>query len=329
MATGPGTPNPLVGATRIGATRSAIILAGGEGTRLRELTRRIAGDDRPKQFCRLVGEATLLDETRRRVGVSVAPGRTFFSVTTTHADFYTPLLADVRPRQVVAQPENRGTAPAILYALLRVASVAPDERVVILPSDHFVSDDEQFMAHVDFAFDVATTRPAVVTLLGITPDRPETEYGWIEPAESLAGARGRRFHGVRRFWEKPDAALARALFDRGCLWNSFVMVGRCATLLELVADTLPDLSRAFEPIRRFIGTPLESMVVESIYRNLATTDFSKNVLSGRPERLAVLPVRGVAWSDLGRPERVLAIGGAATPLRSTMPARRALVAAAG
>jgi mannose-1-phosphate guanylyltransferase len=327
MATGRRTGNPPGYPTRPG--RSAIVLAGGDGTRLRELTRQIAGDDRPKQFCPLVGDGTLIDETRRRVAFSVAPSRTFFSVTTTHARFYTPLLADVRSRQVVAQPENRGTAPAILYALLRVAAVAPEDPVVILPSDHYVSDDEQFMAHVDAAFDLTAARPDLVTLLGIAPDRPETEYGWIEPAQPIAEPGPSPFFGVRRFWEKPDATLARTLYKTGCLWNSFVMVGRSDTLLGLIEETLPDLAQAFLPIRRFMGTPLESTVVEAVYRGLPAVDFSRSVLGGSASRLAVLPVRGVAWSDLGRPERVLAISAEAVASRATLPARRALVAAAG
>ena len=326
MATGPGATNPQLHPT--GPERSAIVLAGGDGTRLRELTRQIAGDDRPKQFCPLVGEETLIDATRRRVALSVPPSRTFFSVTTTHARFYSLLLADVRAHQVVAQPQNRGTAPAILYALLRVAAVAPDDPVAILPSDHYVSADEPFMAHVDAAFDLAAARPDLVTLLGITPDRPETEYGWIEPAQEVPGPGARAFHGVRRFWEKPDAALARTLFESGCLWNSFVMVGHAVTLLELIEATLPDLTRAFLPIRRFLGTPLEATVATAVYAKLPAADFSKSVLGGSAARLAVLPVRGVAWSDLGRPERVLAVGGGAATARSTTP-RRMLVAAAG
>jgi len=327
MATGNGTRNRRL-LLPIGPERSAIVLAGGDGTRLRELTRQIAGDDRPKQFCRLVGQETLIDETRRRVARSVSPSRTFFSVTTTHARFYAPLLADVRSRQIVAQPGNRGTAPAILYALLRLAAVAPHDPVAILPSDHYVSDDAQFMAHVDAAFDLVTARPELVALLGLTPDRPETEYGWIEPAPAIVGPTARPFHGVRRFWEKPDAALARSLFESGCLWNSFVMVGRGATLLELIEQTLPDLSRAFLPIRRFMGTPLEATVAAAVYRELPAADFSKSVLGGSAARLAVFPVRGVAWSDLGRPERVLAVAGGAATVRSTTP-RHALVATAG
>src|SRR5262249_8871019 len=183
-------------------TRWAIILAGGDGTRLRELTRRLAGDDRPKQFCPLLGDDALLDETRRRVGLGVPTSQTFFSVTAAHERFYAPLLADVRCDQIVVQPRNRGTAPAILYALLRMAEVAPNDAVAILPSDHFVSDDARFMAHVDAAFDLVGARPDLVALLGLAPDRAETEYGWIEPAQPVIGPAGPSSYGVRRFWEK-------------------------------------------------------------------------------------------------------------------------------
>jgi mannose-1-phosphate guanylyltransferase len=303
-----------------GPGRSAIILAGGDGTRLRDLTRLIAGDDRPKQFCALAGESTLIDETRRRVALSVPPAQTFFSVTATHARFYAPLLADVPSGQIVAQPENRGTAPGILYALLRVAAVAPRHSVVILPSDHYVSDDARFMAHVDAAFELVADRPGLIALLGIHPDRPETEYGWIEPDDPIARPRGRAFHGVRRFWEKPDAALARTLYESGCLWNSFVMIGRAVTLLDLIEQTLPDLTRAFLPIRRFMDTPLEAAMLEAVYQKLPGADFSKGVLGVSPARLTVLPVRGVAWSDLGRPERVLALGRTAVRSRALVPA---------
>jgi len=166
-----------------------------------------------------------------------------------------------------------------------------------------------------------------VILLGVEPESPEVEYGWIEPTPSDKG--NAKVFGVRRFWEKPNQVLAQVLQLRGCLWNSFVMVGRRATLIELIEETLPDLTRAFLPIQRFMGTSLEATVAEAVYRWLPAADFSKGVLAGSAARLAVLPVSGVAWSDLGRPERVLAVGGASMTPRSTTPARRALVAAAG
>lgn len=309
--------------------RWAIILAGGDGTRLRDLTRRIAGDDRPKQFCPLLGEETLLGETRRRVALGVPASRTVFSVTTAHERFYAPLLADVSPRQIVAQPKNRGTAPAMLYALLRVAAVAPNDSVAIFPSDHYVSDDEAFMAHVERAFGLAVARPDLVTLLGVSPDRPETEYGWIEPAQPVLGPQGWPLYRVRRFWEKSAPDLARTLLEDGCLWNSFVMVGRVASLLDLIDHALPDLARALQPLRRVLRTHAEASVAETVYDRLPPADFSREVLGRNPEHLAVLPVRGVEWSDLGHPERVLARRGAMpAPWAEVAPPRGLATAAA-
>jgi mannose-1-phosphate guanylyltransferase len=308
--------------------RWAMILAGGDGTRLLDLTRRIAGDDRPKQFCPLLGEETLLSETRRRVAHGVSARRTIFSVTSAHARFYAPLLADVSPRQIVAQPGNRGTAPAILYGLLRIAAVAPNDPVAIFPSDHYVSDDEAFMAHVGAAFDLAGARPDLVALLGITPDRPETEYGWIEPAQPVIGPRGWPLYRVRRFWEKPAPDLARTLLEDGCLWNSFVMVGRVASLLGLIDRALPDLTRAFLPLRQVLGTHVEAAVAETVYHRLPPTDFSRGVLGPNHEHLAVLPVREVDWSDLGRPERVLARRGTMVAPWAPVPPQLELARAA-
>src|SRR5207247_6076241 len=93
---------------------SAVVLAGGDGTRLRSLTRQLAGDDRPKQFCHLLSAETLLAATRRRARRLIAPGSLFTVVTRKHERFYRPELADAAPGTVVVQPESRGTAPAIL-----------------------------------------------------------------------------------------------------------------------------------------------------------------------------------------------------------------------
>src|SRR5215470_17461543 len=158
----------------------AVILAGGDGTRLQSMTRAITGDDRPKQFVPVIGGSTLLDQTRRRVALSFLPTRTLFVVTEKHRCFYRPLADTIPPRNLLEQPANKGTAPAIVYALLRVAAKSPRAIVAVFPSDHYFTDDEEFMSYVDTAFDAVQARPDLITLLGITPTGPETEYGWIE-----------------------------------------------------------------------------------------------------------------------------------------------------
>jgi mannose-1-phosphate guanylyltransferase len=290
-------------------TRWAVVLAGGDGTRLLELTRGIAGDDRPKQFCAVLGEETLLDRTRRRVALGVSPRRTLFSLSRAHERYYAPLLRGIEPARVVVQPRNRGTAPAILYALLRVAAADSRGAVALFPSDHHVSDDRAFMAHAGAAFALVGARPGLVALLALTPDRPETEYGWIEPTEALEGPDGWPAYRVRRFWEKPAPAVARALLRAGGLWNSFVVVGRVATLLGLVGRALPGLAAAFAPLREALGTAAEAAAAEAVYGALAPADFSRGVLTPCAAHLAALPVRGLEWSDLGSPDRVLAARG--------------------
>jgi mannose-1-phosphate guanylyltransferase len=284
-------------------TRAAVILAGGDGTRLSELTRRITGSHVPKQFCALLGDVTLLQMTRNRVARSIPPELTMFALNREHAPFYSPLLTDVAPRNLVQQPKNNGTAPAILHSLLRLVEAAPDASVLVMPSDHHVADEATFIDHVNIAFATVEERSELTVLLGIVPDAPETAYGWIEPGKILEGTKS-EIREVRRFWEKPTREIAIDLMARGCLWNSFVIVARLSTLLELFLAGVPRLHSLFSMIRPVLGTQFEEDAVRNLYRDLQPIDFSRQILEAMPSSLAVLPVHDVGWSDLGEPHRV-------------------------
>ena len=286
--------------------RWAVILAGGDGTRLQSLTRTITGDDRPKQFVPVIGGSTLLDQTRHRTARSVRPSRTLVLVTRKHRRFYKSLAQEISPSLLLEQPDNKGTAPAIIYALLRVATKSPQATVALFPSDHFFADDEEFMAHVDTAFKAVESRPEIVTLLGITPTSAEKEYGWIEPQRSVLGSAVRSITRVRRFWEKPSATLATSLLERGCLWNSFVMVGRVDALLRMTRAALPELYARFAELTPMFESAGEHRALANLYSQIHDTNFSHEVLAARPQDLAVMRVGDVGWSDLGEPSRVLA-----------------------
>ena len=285
--------------------RWAVILAGGDGTRLQSMTRAISGDNRPKQFVPVIGGSTLLNQTRQRVALSIEPRRTLIVVTQKHRRFYEPLAHEISPNLLVEQPVNKGTAPAILYALLRVASKSPKAVVALFPSDHFFADVEEFMSHIDVAVDAVEIQPETVMLLGITPTAPETEYGWIEPQSSILAGVQKSITRVRKFWEKPSLNLATSLMQRGCLWNSFVMVGRVDALLKMTRAAMPELYAAFATIAPVFETATEHKALAELYSHIEDSNFSHQVLAARPEDLMVMRVGDVGWSDLGEPNRVL------------------------
>ncbi len=283
----------------------AIVLAGGDGVRLRSVTESLAGDSRPKQFCALLGDQTLVDQTLRRAALSVRPDRCVVVVTAPHAPYWASLAREVPEDRLVVQPDNRGTAPALLLALQAVEALADNAPVIVLPSDHHVSDDRTFMAHADRAVDVTAKCPDTPILLGIDAAYPEVEYGWIEPAR-LASPRQAPIHPVRRFWEKPDLATAKTLLERGCLWNSMVMVGLARAFVSLMQATVPDLVGIMDPLRR-ASEALRQERLERIYADLPVLGFSERVLTIRPEQCLVQRVSGVGWTDLGTPARLFEV----------------------
>jgi mannose-1-phosphate guanylyltransferase len=285
----PSTPTPW-----------AVILAGGDGSRLRPLTQHLTGDARPKQFCRLFDGLTLLDQTRQRADLVIRPDRQLVVVTRTHAPYYADLTRELLPGRLVVQPQNRGTAPAIMLGALALQSLAGDAPMVILPSDHDIADEVGFMGAVQEAVGVVATRPHDVILLGLEPRSAEIEYGWIEPGLEP----GSTVMRIRRFWEKPSAAQARLLLERGCLWNSFVMVGWVSAFLGLMS-LLPEVAAAFDPVGGALGTSAEAAVLESAYEPLPTIGFSERVLAREPGRFSVMRVKDVGWCDLGNPRRAV------------------------
>jgi mannose-1-phosphate guanylyltransferase len=282
----------------------AVVLAGGDGTRLRSLTKLISGEDRPKQFCHVYGGKTLLAQTRSRLARAIHPERTAFVLVKTHERFYRSELADVEPHQLIVQPGNKGTTAAVICSLLRITSLAPDPVVAFFPTDHYYANELGFIASVDRAVRVAQHHSDTLVVLGAEAEHPEVEYGWIEPGTKFGTPFTHALLRVRRFWEKPPHPTAQALLDRGCLWNTFVMVGRASLFLTLLANTLaPGVLDAFVAAQQH-KRDTTNLAQDNLWASLTSGDFSHQVLTPSTQQLAVLRVGDIGWSDLGTPERV-------------------------
>jgi mannose-1-phosphate guanylyltransferase len=284
--------------------RWAVILAGGDGNRLKPLTRAIAGDDRPKQFCRIIGDETLLEQTLRRVELLLNPAQTLTVVTRTHERFYKNYSNDHPNNGLLVQPENKGTAPAILLSLIRIAQLSPEAVVAFFPSDHHFTNEARFMSDVALGFDFVEAHASMITLLGIKPDRCEVEYGWIQPVIASSQRRDQRFLRVRRFWEKPAQKVAQSLMSRGSLWNTFVMVGHVEAFLKIILGTLPNLYRTFSAAAEVVGSKSDDQLLTDLYSGLTAANFSHEVLTRQSANLSVLKLSDVGWTDLGEPIRV-------------------------
>ena len=282
-----------------------IVLAGGEGVRLRPLVRRMLGEDRPKQFVKLLGPRTLLRQTLDRAALGISPDRTVVVTVRRHADYIAEeFKSAAQPPYVLVQPDDRGTAAAILYAAQWIAWRDPGATVAVLPSDHFILGEATFMAHVQDVAAALQRHPDRVTLLGAAPTSPEGEYGWIEPGAPIDGDNG-VVSRVRQFWEKPSEACVQTCLTTGCLWNTAITVARAQALVELGARALPEMSARLAGIRPFLDSDRELEEVQQAYAVMPRASFSRAVLESHPEDLGVSRLPRVTWCDLGSPRRVL------------------------
>jgi hypothetical protein len=161
------------------------------------------------------------------------------------------------------------------------------------------------MAHVAEVAAWVEKNPDRLVLLGAQPTSPEVEYGWIEPGEGLGELSSGPVRAVRQFWEKPAVARARACMTAGHLWNTSIIVGKVATLVQTGCQALPELSDRLARIEPFVGTPEEPDAVRQAFELMPKVNFSRAVLEACPEALSVSRLPRIVWSDLGSPHRVM------------------------
>ena len=283
----------------------SIILAGGDGVRLRPLIQRWLGCHKPKQYCAFIGTRSMLQHTLDRADRLTAPARRVMVCAREHRHEALLQLKGRPPGTVILQPANRGTGAGIFLPLAHVRMRDPEATVVIYPSDHFIYPEDRFLDVLQRAIWTAEWLTNRVVLLGVFPSSPEREYGWIRPGPPLDGTLGRRVRAVQAFHEKPDFAEAYAARAAEALWNTMIVVAKAETIWTLGWRCVPELMPMFERIAAVIGSPQKKAVMDAVYQAIPAMDFSSDVLQRAPDQLALIELNGVIWSDWGKAERIV------------------------
>lgn len=270
----------------------AVIMAGGSGTRFWP-----ASCERlPKQFLKIAGNQTMLEDTVARVRRFARPDRISTVVGRIHAEITEQLLAGTEVG-IIVEPVGRNTAACIGLAALHVKRISEDDPIVILPADHFIADAESFAGTIRAAAEVARTG-AIITL-GITPTRPETGYGYVQTASEEGRALGQPYFVVERFVEKPNYETALGYLSAGnFLWNSGLFIFTARTILSEIERCLPELYQGLLEIERAIETPDYERVVEEVYARLPSISIDYGVMEKTTKPIYVFKA-DFGWSDVG------------------------------
>lgn len=272
--------------------RYCVIMAGGIGSRFWPMSR----SSRPKQFHDILGTGrTLLQMTFDRLSRISGPERIFVVTNRDYVDLVEEQLPEIPKDRILGEPLRKNTAPCVAYAAHRIHSKDPDASLVIAPSDHLITKEDAFVRTLDKALSRAEEGEQLVTL-GIKPTRPDTGYGYIHFEDRDSGDPD--IKKVAAFTEKPDKDTAQRFLDRGDhYWNSGIFIWHVKSILDALAEHLPDLDAIFREGKEKFAGPEEGGFIEEAYARCPDISIDHGVMEKAPNVDVVLA--DIGWSDLG------------------------------
>lgn len=270
-------------------------MAGGVGSRFWPVSRNAV----PKQFLNILGGGTsFLQDTFRRFS-RIIPEENIIIVT---SDRYEELVKQQLPQMpqenILLEPHRRNTAPCIAYATYKLLKKNKNATVVVAPSDHLISNEDQFLKIISSAMDFAAGNDVLFTI-GVKPTHPETGYGYIQINNSEKQViNGCVAHGVKTFTEKPDADLAKVLVESGeFLWNSGIFVWNLNTIVKELERFLPEIANSFKDGLPFYYTDAEQGYIKGIYEACNGISIDYGVME-KTDKSWVFEA-SFGWSDMG------------------------------
>ena len=272
----------------------AVIMAGGKGTRFWPRSR----ESEPKQFLKIAGGRTLLQDTVARIAPIIPAGRTLVVTGSGLAGRVKEQVPAVPNSNVILEPVGRNTAPCVGLAAFLLVARDPDAVMAIMPSDHVIRHAAKFRSLLKAAGELAAKEDVLITL-GLKPSRPETGYGYVEFGKALGKSQGLAFHSVRRFTEKPNLATAKRYLKTGRhFWNSGMFVWRASVVLEAIKRFLPETYKKLERIAAARNSAEMNRRLCRIFPTIEPVSIDYGVME-KAENIVGFPAGDLGWNDVG------------------------------
>ncbi len=267
-----------------------VIMAGGVGSRFWPYSR----NDHPKQFLDVLGTGSSLLQLTYQRFLNVCPAENIYIVTS--QDYYKLVkdqLPDMTDDQILLEPARKNTAPCIAYASYKIAKKDPKATMVVTPSDHAILKEKIFIEAVNKSLTYAFKNDILITL-GISPNRPETGYGYIQYHID----NGSDFKKVKTFTEKPQIDLAKKFIESGeFVWNAGIFIWNVSSINKAFQNFLPEISESFESISDSYYTSKEKKAIQRAYSHFKIISIDYGVMEKADNVYVILGDFG--WSDLG------------------------------
>ena len=271
-----------------------IIMAGGIGSRFSPLSR----TKKPKQFLDILGTGkTFIRQTYERFA-RIIPASNFFVVTGgVYKDLVLSEIPELDESQVLCEPMRRNTAPCIAYATCKLLKQNPNANVVVTPSDHFISNETNFLEVMLNALAYAGDNDALVTV-GLKPSRPETGYGYIQIEKDDAPECKDTICKVKTFTEKPEIETAKLFVKSGeFYWNSGIFIWSLSAINKALNEYLPEVAELFAKGNDFYNTGEEERFIFDAYSQCPNISIDYGVME-KAENVYVFAA-DFGWSDVG------------------------------
>ncbi|WP_315366102.1 mannose-1-phosphate guanylyltransferase [Prevotella koreensis] len=271
-----------------------VIMAGGIGSRFWPMST----DECPKQFIDVLGVGrSLLQLTMDRFSGVVDAENIWVVTNGRYADMVKEQLPGIPSNHVLCEPCRRNTAPCIAYVSWRIKSQDPKANIVVTPSDHVVTNVEEFRRVIKHCLNFTEDNDAIVTL-GMKPTRPETGYGYIQADLSQSSVRNKEIFRVDSFKEKPDLSIAKEYIkDKSYFWNAGIFIWNVTTIVNAFRIFQPTLSKIFEGMQDVFGTDKEQEIIDKRYPECQNISVDYAIME-KVEEIFVCP-SDFGWSDLG------------------------------